>query len=73
MPSLWHFCYTNHHSKISPRRFIYELPKLEIHLNNIEDSVSASQEALHLGLCGLVVRVPGYRTVMYCASCEVQT
>jgi hypothetical protein len=24
-------------------------------------------------LCGLVVRVPGYRTVMYYASCEVRT
>jgi hypothetical protein len=23
--------------------------------------------------CGLVVRVPGYRTEMYCASCEVRT
>jgi hypothetical protein len=24
-------------------------------------------------LCGLVVRVPGYETVMYCDSCEVRT
>jgi hypothetical protein len=24
-------------------------------------------------LCGLVVRVPGYRSEMYCVSCEVQT
>jgi hypothetical protein len=24
-------------------------------------------------LCGLVVRVPGYRTEMYCAFCEVRT
>jgi hypothetical protein len=24
-------------------------------------------------LCGPVVRVPGYRTEMYCASCEVRT
>jgi hypothetical protein len=24
-------------------------------------------------LCGLVVRVPGYTTEMYCASCEVGT
>jgi hypothetical protein len=24
-------------------------------------------------LCGLVVRAPGYRTEMYCASCEVLT
>jgi hypothetical protein len=24
-------------------------------------------------LCGLVVIVPGYRTEMYCASCEVRT
>jgi hypothetical protein len=23
--------------------------------------------------CGLVVRVPGYRMEMYCASCEVRT
>jgi hypothetical protein len=23
-------------------------------------------------LCGLVVRVPGYRTEMYCVSCEVR-
>jgi hypothetical protein len=26
-----------------------------------------------LCLCGLVVRVPGYRTEMYCASCKVRT
>jgi hypothetical protein len=24
-------------------------------------------------LCGLVVGVPGYRTDMYCVSCEVRT
>jgi hypothetical protein len=24
-------------------------------------------------LCGLVVRVPGYRAEMYCVSCEVRT
>jgi hypothetical protein len=24
-------------------------------------------------LCGLEVRVPGYRTEMYCAFCEVRT
>jgi hypothetical protein len=24
-------------------------------------------------LCGLVARVPGYTTEMYCASCEVKT
>jgi hypothetical protein len=24
-------------------------------------------------LCGLVVRAPGYRTEMYCVSCEVRT
>jgi hypothetical protein len=24
-------------------------------------------------LCGLVVRVPGYRTEMYCVSCELRT
>jgi hypothetical protein len=24
-------------------------------------------------LCGLVVKVPGYRTEMYCVSCEVRT
>jgi hypothetical protein len=24
-------------------------------------------------LCGLVIRIPGYRTVIYCASCEVRT
>jgi hypothetical protein len=24
-------------------------------------------------LCGLVVRVPGYTTELYCASCEVRT
>jgi hypothetical protein len=24
-------------------------------------------------LCGLVVRVPDYRTEMYCASCRVRT
>jgi hypothetical protein len=24
-------------------------------------------------LCGLVVRIPGCRTEMYCASCEVRT
>jgi hypothetical protein len=24
-------------------------------------------------LCGLVVRIPGYITEMYCVSCEVRT
>jgi hypothetical protein len=24
-------------------------------------------------LCGLVVKVPGYTTKLYCASCEVRT
>jgi hypothetical protein len=24
-------------------------------------------------VCGLVVRIPGYRTEMYCVSCEVRT
>jgi hypothetical protein len=24
-------------------------------------------------LCGLVIRVPGYKTEMYCATCEVRT
>jgi hypothetical protein len=24
-------------------------------------------------LCGVVIRVPGYTTEMYCASCEVRT
>jgi hypothetical protein len=28
---------------------------------------------VHDRLCGLVVRVPGYWTEMYCASCEVRT
>jgi hypothetical protein len=27
----------------------------------------------HDHLCGLVVRVPGYTTEMYCDSCEVRT
>jgi hypothetical protein len=43
-------------------------------------SLSLSLEAMHniyLGshsrLCALVVRVPGYRTEMYCVSCEVRT
>jgi hypothetical protein len=26
-----------------------------------------------MGLCALVVRVPGYRAEMYCVSCEVGT
>jgi hypothetical protein len=28
---------------------------------------------IHDRLCSLVVRVPGHRTEMYCAFCEVQT
>jgi hypothetical protein len=24
-------------------------------------------------LCGVVIRIPGYRTEMYCTSCEVRT
>jgi hypothetical protein len=24
-------------------------------------------------LCGIVVRIPGYKAEMYCASCEVRT
>jgi hypothetical protein len=27
----------------------------------------------YVGLCGLVIRVPGYTTEKYCVSCEVQT
>jgi hypothetical protein len=30
-------------------------------------------EYIILWNCGLVVRVPGYRTEMYCVSCEVRT
>jgi hypothetical protein len=30
-------------------------------------------DVLKDSLCGLVVRVPGYRTEIYCASCEVRT
>jgi hypothetical protein len=39
-------------------------------------TVSAIKHFIHylLGcLCGLVVGVPGYRTKMYCVSCEVRT
>jgi hypothetical protein len=35
---------------------------LNLHIHRNEDQ-----------LCSLVVRVPGYRTEMYCASCEVRT
>jgi hypothetical protein len=34
---------------------------------------SSSQASEIDRLCGLVVRVPGYTTEMYCASCEVRT
>jgi hypothetical protein len=57
-------------------------------LNDILESFSDSQAAVLKmllekilcsllpppdSLCGLVVRVHGYRTEMYCASCEVRT
>jgi hypothetical protein len=32
-----------------------------------------NKEGKRYGLCGLVVRVPGCRTEMYCASCDVRT
>jgi pyruvate-formate lyase len=38
---------------------------------NTETLIDASKEVDRL--CGLVVRVPGYRTVMYYVSCEVRT
>jgi hypothetical protein len=37
------------------------------------DKYSSIILSLHDSLCGLVVRVPGYTTEMYCASCEVRT
>jgi hypothetical protein len=37
-------------------------PKIKLHIGNFLDR-----------LCRLVVRVPGYRTEMYCVSCEVRT
>jgi hypothetical protein len=38
-------------------------------------TVRRPQDELQLQdrLCGLVVRVPGYRTEMYCVSCELRT
>jgi hypothetical protein len=36
-------------------------------------SISAIQSTFHDRLCDLVVRVPSYRTEMYCVSCEVRT
>jgi hypothetical protein len=42
-------------------------------LANFVMSVFDSFEDFVDRLCGLVVRVPGYRTEMYCVSCEVRT
>jgi hypothetical protein len=59
-----------------------------IHLKNVPYSLSESSLFVKFSgyaldgfmlytcsdrLCGLVVRVPGYRTEMYCDSCEVRT
>jgi hypothetical protein len=44
----------------------------ELILTQFPDIFMASYDFDH-SLWGLVVRVPGYRTKMYCASCEVRT
>jgi hypothetical protein len=38
-----------------------------------EELLLMSKYGAEDSLCGLVVRVPGYTTEMYCASCEVRT
>jgi hypothetical protein len=45
--------------------------QFEVQLNNN----NSSNDVFYLvdRLCGLTVRVPGYRTEMYCVSCEVRT
>jgi hypothetical protein len=37
------------------------------------ESIFLSHDASFDSLCGLVVRVPGYRTEIYCVSCQVRT
>jgi hypothetical protein len=34
---------------------------------------STKKLKVNVDLCGVVVRVPDYRTEMYCVSCEVRT
>jgi hypothetical protein len=41
--------------------------------DSISETVSNHYIRISDRLCGLVVRVPGSRTEMYCASCEVRT
>jgi hypothetical protein len=41
--------------------------------NFCEILICIPDSAMWNRLCGLVVRVPGYTTEMYCASCEVRT
>jgi hypothetical protein len=43
-------------------------------MHNFPIKPTLDQVASHnYRFCGLVVRIPGYRTEMYCASCEVRT
>jgi hypothetical protein len=46
---------------------------LQISCNDIVDVGNSHGLTLIDRLCGLVVRVPGYRMEMYCVSCEVRT
>jgi hypothetical protein len=56
---------------------------MEMYVNGLFQKPNIILDMLHLfylpdvylyldRLCGLVVRVPGYRTEMYCVSCEVR-
>jgi hypothetical protein len=46
---------------------------LHLHMLIEQHGISEQWEVYGDRLCGLVVRVPGYTTVMYCVSCEVRT
>jgi hypothetical protein len=47
-------------------------PKLKIKLKEWHFETVPGRESLYMDrLCGLVARVPGYRTDMYCVSWEV--
>jgi hypothetical protein len=47
--------------------------KRDWHYNYIATMLSLSGDFQEDRLCGLLIRVPGYVTEMYCVYCEVRT
>jgi hypothetical protein len=62
--------YTSHHLNL-PKQFL-ATAVLACHSQSFVGNKNLFNNAVDR-LCGLVVRVPGYTTEMYCVCCEVRT